>query len=61
MRELQKTSPNAIQPWPTAIKEVDEKTYDIIQNLVRASIERNWSNLLTPSEWEDIHWSKANE
>jgi hypothetical protein len=61
MGELQKAFPDAIQPWPTLIREVDKTAYDIIQRLVHESIEREHTNAITPPQWEDIHWTEANE
>jgi hypothetical protein len=61
MGELKKASPNALQPWPTSIKEVDKTAYDKIQCLVRESIKREHNNAITPPQWEDIHWVEANE
>lgn len=60
MGELQKAFSDAIQPWPTSIREVDKTAYDKIQSLVRESIKRD-HDAITPSQWEDIHWVEANE
>jgi hypothetical protein len=60
MGELQKDFPNAIQPWPTLIKEVNKEAYFKIQSLVDESIKRE-HNAMTRPQWEDIHWVEANE
>jgi hypothetical protein len=58
MGGLQKDFPRE-PPLPTSIKEVSKSAYDKIQSLVRESMKLEHYDI--PSQWEDVHWVKANE
>ncbi len=44
----------------TAIEDVDEKTYAVLQGLVHKDIKRNFPPGTLPVQWDDIMWRRLN-
>ena len=51
---------DAIKPWPVRVREVDRKSYEAIQGLVRQYIKDKHPGIL-PVQFDDIYWWKLNK
>jgi len=60
MALLKRHYPEAITPWPTTIKQVNNSTYIRIQETVRKFINEKHDNGITPVQFDDIYWEALN-
>ncbi|GAI02469.1 unnamed protein product, partial [marine sediment metagenome] len=56
MALLKRHYPEAITPWPTTIKQVNNSTYIRIQETVRKFINDEHDNGITPVQFDDIYF-----
>ena len=61
MRQLQQKYPGEIKPWPVKLEDVQKDDYLKIQALVHRDIMESHRGLITPVQYDDVHWRKANE
>jgi len=60
MAMLKKYYPKAIEPWPSAIEQVDSGRYIKIQEIVRKFISERHNGSITPVQFDDIYWEALN-
>jgi len=60
MAMLKKYYPKAIEPWPSAIEQVDSGRYIKIQEIVRKFINERHNGSITPVQFDDIYWEALN-
>jgi hypothetical protein len=62
MRYLKATpSAKAALVRATAVEQVDEGTYVVLQGLVSHDINRRFAGAILPVEWDDIIWRELNK
>ena len=60
MALLKRHYPEAITPWPTTIKQVNNTTYIRIQETVRKFINDEHDKGIIPVQFDDIYWEALN-
>ena len=60
MAMLKKHYPKAIEPWPSAIEQVDSGRYIKIQEMVRKFINERHNGSITHVQFDDIYWEALN-
>ena len=60
MAHLKATYPEEMNPWPTTLKQVDERAYASIQEIVRKFIQEKHHGTITPVQFDDMYWDELN-
>lgn len=60
LNHLKKTFPSKNIKVKT-VGQIDQNTYDILQNLIKLDIKNNFNNDIVPTQYDDIMWRRLNK